>query len=1057
MKKFVPIILGLFIISALCWQPASAQTRYQQLKNCASGKCAPVLPRPEIIFVPHIVVQKNYQPIVLRDLSIKTEVIGNVATTTYEMVMYNPNQATLEAEFVFPLAENQTVAAVALDINGKMREGVVVEKQKARATFEAVVRQGQDPLLVEKTAGQQFKTRIYPFMPNGTRKIRITLEEPLQKENGKFKYVLPLTYKQKLDSFSLDIEIPTTATDLPEVTTDIADFRFTRAEEVIRSHFAANDYELNNHLSFNIPQTGKNQVFTHSENGKTYFYGDLDVAPSTLRKDFPQTVAVIWDTSLSGSKRDIAKEKELLNAYVKALNNVKIIFVPFNLQPAEIREIAINDGDFSELNAAIDNIVYDGATRFDSLRLKDIKADEFLLFSDGLNTLGNNADLNLPSAPLYTINSADEYSLGKLKKWATQTLATFINLAKTDIPAALNALTSKPLRVIGYKGDGITDVYPQTGSIVGENISFAGILSAPQSELEIVLGYDADHIVKTEKIAVNSGGDNPAVARLWAMQKIAFLEQDAENNKAEILALGQEYSVVTENTSLLVLENASDYLRYNITPPLELQDEYNMLQNRQLKTESELKLNALQDALEQAKRVKEWWQKDFDVKMQMRKKYQKLHATRDAAHHYNDSLGVANEGDVIGYVDKNGAVIDVGGEIITEETTFDAAGAEPADNSFALNSAPRSFNRHSVAKGAAGGASSGHAGNSIKIQQWDPDVPYLKILKASKDAELYADYLKLKIGYQDQPSFYFDITDEFIRRGQNDEAMLVLSNIMEMQLDNVELLRIAANKLMQIKDYTHAVELFEKITELRGEHPQSFRDLALAYQASGQYQKAFDTFREILEKDWNRFNEIKQIIFVEMNNLLSLHPEVNTEDLDKEFIFAMPVDIRVVLSWSTDSTDIDLHVTDPANEECFYGHKNTLIGGRYPHDFTQGFGPEEFMLKRAVNGKYVIHTNNFGDHRQSISGPTTIYLDLYTNYARPDQKHERVLVRTENVKENNSIGEIVWENGVDLPKDTDEINVQPKVINENESTADRIQESDTLDNLRQKIIHLFER
>lgn len=1042
MKKFVPIILGLFVISSLYFAPVSAQMRYQPLKNCADGNCAPVLTPPEIIFVPHIVVQKNYQPIVLRDLDIKTNVIGNVATTTYEMVMYNPNSTTLEAEFVFPLSENQTVAAVALDINGKMREGVVVEKQKARATFEAVVRQGQDPLLVEKTAGQQFKTRIYPFMPNGTRKIRITLEEPLQKENGKFKYMLPLTYKQKLDSFTLNIEIPTNATDLPEVTTDIADFRFTQTNQVIRSHFEASDYELNNHLSFNIPQTDENQIFTHSENGKTYFYGNLDIAADAKTKTLPQTVAVIWDTSLSGSKRNIAKEKELLNAYIKTLNNVKIIFVPFNLQAGNIAEIDIQNGDSSAFDTFIDNIVYDGATRFDALHLKDIKADEFLLFSDGLNTFGNNSDLELPQAPLYTINSADEYSLGKLKKWATQTLAVFINLAQIDTPTALSALTSKPLRIVGYNGNDITDIYPQIGSVIAENISFAGILSAPQSELEIALGYDADHIIKTEKIIINSGGDNPAVARLWAMQKIAFLEQDAEKNKAEILTLGQEYSVVTENTSLLVLESAADYLRYNITPPLELQSEYNNLQNNQRKTEAESKYNALQDALNQAKKVKEWWQKGFDVKAQMRKKYQQLHANN--ARRHNNSLAADEE--VMVMADEADMNDSLNGMAVARESANFGVAPESA-RAFGVAAAPQA----DMAK-SAGVASRPTATNSIKIQQWDPDVPYLRILKASKDNELYNDYLKLKIGYQDQPSFYFDITDEFIRRGQNDEAMLVLSNIMEMQLDNVELLRIAANKLMQIKDYPHAIELFEKIAQLRGEHPQSFRDLALAYQANGQYQKAFDTFKEILEKDWNRFNAIKQIIFVEMNNLLSLHPEVNTEDLDKEFIFAMPVDIRVVLSWSTDSTDIDLHVTDPLQEECFYGHKNTLIGGRYPHDFTQGFGPEEFMLKKAVNGKYVIHTNNFGDHRQSISGPTTIYLDLYTNYARQNQKHERVLVRTENVKENNSIGEIVWENGEDLPK-------VEEIQSGDEDEVDNIIdiEPEAPDSLRQRIIHLFDR
>ena len=43
--------------------------------------------------------------------------------------------------------------------NGKMRDGVVVEKEKARQTFEAVERQNIDPGILEKTKGNNYKTR----------------------------------------------------------------------------------------------------------------------------------------------------------------------------------------------------------------------------------------------------------------------------------------------------------------------------------------------------------------------------------------------------------------------------------------------------------------------------------------------------------------------------------------------------------------------------------------------------------------------------------------------------------------------------------------------------------------------------------------------------------------------------------------------------------------------------------------------------------------------------------------------------------------------------------
>ena len=1034
MKKII-IACCLVLSAVFSAVSLNAQESYQPLMlpetaRCRSGRCGHVSPidRPVVVFVPRIIVHPNYQPITIRDLSIKTDIIGNVANTTYEMVMYNPNSATLEAEFEFPLNENQTVAAVALDIGGKMREGVVVEKEKARQTFEAVVRQGVDPLLVEKTAGNQFKTRIYPFAPNGTRKIRIVLEEALQKENGQFKYVLPLNFAQQLDRFNLDINLPAGSGDAPQVTTNLPNFHFTRAGHVFQSHFSATDYDLNNILSFNIPQTGDKPVFTHQTDDGTYFYGNIDLEPSDKIKTLPKTVAIVWDASLSGSKRNISKEKELLTAYFKHLGNASVVFVPFDIKMGTSKKLSVINGNADAVLSTIDDIIYDGATRFDTLDLTQLKVDEILLFTDGLNTFGKAANLTLPNVPVYTINSATEYATGLLKGWATKTFGIFINLAQTDIDQAIKLLTHQPLRVISYRGTNVSDVYPPVGTVAGESINIAGIFNRAQTELEIALGYDGNHTIQTKKITLTADGYNPAVERLWAEQKIAYLEQDADLNHDEILALGQKYSIVTENTSLLVLENASDYFRYHITPPAELRAEYNRLVENHDNDIKRKKESALRDTMHQARQVKTWWNRKFETHPIRRDKYARTSDSSDsvwgsvpdnrprrrrggflqavATRLVGDYVTEDTAGSAEVY-EEYGAVGDVG---VTMQSAPERASA-PADDLLGTAVAQNAkFDRNGSAVALpSGSAVAPQPRGSIQIKQWDPSVPYLKILKASKDSELYADYLKLKTGYSDQPSFYFDITDEFIRRNQYADGLKVLSNIAEMKLDNVELIRITANKLLQMKEYNYAVELFEKITKLRGEDPQSFRDLALAYQEKGDYQKAFDTFYYILENEWGRFNDIKQIIFVEMNNLLSLHPDVDTKDMDTDLIFNMPVDIRIVLAWSTDNTDIDLHVIDPYKEECFYGHSATQIGGRYPHDFTQGFGPEEFMLKKAANGKYIIRTNNFGDHRQSISGATTLYLDLYTNYSRPDQKHERVFVRTENVKEKNAIGEITWE------------------------------------------------
>ncbi|MDR1831771.1 MAG: DUF2135 domain-containing protein, partial [Fusobacteriaceae bacterium] len=174
----------------------------------------------------------------------------------------------------------------------------------------------------------------------------------------------------------------------------------------------------------------------------------------------------------------------------------------------------------------------------------------------------------------------------------------------------------------------------------------------------------------------------------------------------------------------------------------------------------------------------------------------------------------------------------------------------------------------------------------------------------------------------------------------------------------------------------------------------------------GQYQKALDLMYGILLRDWDRFNEIKEIVFVELNHLIATHPKLDLSKIDQRFIYKMPVDIRIVLAWSSNNTDIDLHMKDPYEEVCFYDNTLTKIGGKITYDFTQGYGPEEIMLKKAIPGNYSIFTNNYGDHRQDLLGPSTLYLDIYTHYGSPDENHQRILVRTAEVKEKNEIGSI---------------------------------------------------
>jgi uncharacterized protein YfaP (DUF2135 family) len=194
---------------------------------------------------------------------------------------------------------------------------------------------------------------------------------------------------------------------------------------------------------------------------------------------------------------------------------------------------------------------------------------------------------------------------------------------------------------------------------------------------------------------------------------------------------------------------------------------------------------------------------------------------------------------------------------------------------------------------------------------------------------------------------------------------------------------------------------------LREEFPQSYRDLALAYQYNKEYQNAYDMFLYILTKTWSQDDEIKPIVFTEFNNLLNLFGnKINTKDLNPKLRAVFPVGIRVVISWDTDNSDMDLHVVEPDGKECMYDNPLTSNGGKMSSDFTQGFGPEQYMMKKTIDGYYVIKAHYFGSQSQSQLMPVSVYADVFLDYGTKNQTQQRLILRLNNKNETFVIGEI---------------------------------------------------
>jgi len=104
-----------------------------------------------------------------------------------------------------------------------------------------------------------------------------------------------------------------------------------------------------------------------------------------------------------------------------------------------------------------------------------------------------------------------------------------------------------------------------------------------------------------------------------------------------------------------------------------------------------------------------------------------------------------------------------------------------------------------------------------------------------------------------------------------------------------------------------------------------------------------------------------------------------------------PTRLRILLSWDTDGTDLDLHLVTPDGEHCFYGNRRLASGTALDIDVTTGYGPEIISVPSPRNGTYLIYVNYYGSG-ESRKDLTTAKISIVSQAGTPDEKIEASLV-----------------------------------------------------------------
>lgn len=515
------------------------------------------------------------------------------------------------------------------------------------------------------------------------------------------------------------------------------------------------------------------------------------------------------------------------------------------------------------------------------------------------------------------------------------------------------------------------------------------------------IDYGGGYLSAPFHLQASQAREGLTLARAWAAERITQLAPRATHHEEELLALGRKYGLVSPVSSLIVLETLAQWVRHEIEPPESLPELRNQyfaaLKNRRADGPDATARHRERLATLWKQRV-DWWKRDFE----------------------KDPLSVPAKRDLNG-LDLLPVPLEVTRRV--EGPTGSGSEATVPDIHHAVPEPSGMFTwasrRASMPPSAAPASPSSL---KIEIKPWDPDTPYLKTIRAAPAKEHYSAYLQERKSWAQSPAFYLDCAEEFFRHKEYALGLRILSNLAELKMEDAALLRVYAWRLRQAQELDRAIGLLRRVAALRPEEPQSFRDLALALaergrskQNSADLEEAMNLFLKVAFTPWNRPGETLAIFALEELNALvawirqqdwSGGRQPRIPEYDRQFQENLAVDLRIVLSWDADATDVDLYVVEPQGEVAYYGRNLTRRGGLVSRDVTDGYGPEEHMIRKAPAGRYLIKAHYYGSRQQTIVGPATVAATVFTRWGQKDEKRRMMTLRLDTPHEMVAVGEV---------------------------------------------------
>ncbi|MBK7433261.1 MAG: TonB-dependent receptor plug domain-containing protein [Chitinophagaceae bacterium] len=307
--------------------------------------------------------------------------------------------------------------------------------------------------------------------------------------------------------------------------------------------------------------------------------------------------------------------------------------------------------------------------------------------------------------------------------------------------------------------------------------------------------------------------------------------------------------------------------------------------------------------------------------------------------------------------------------------------------------------------------------SEYKLSQLE-EVDYMSEIRGASRSELTIVYEELKTEHGQNATFYFDMADLFYEKGLSVMAYKILLDGVEEANGTEASLKAAAFILERHGEFATAISIY---TDLLDENPDNMvvrRELALAYYQDKQYQLSLDTYREIVMSNTEGHYGIRELALDEMNAVIAAHKSsLDLSKIEPWLVKTMPIDLKITLECNYGYIN-NMQVVEPGGEVCNSSRPQSRSGGRFfANGFTQNNGyfgsyygesGNEYLAKKAAQGKYRIKADIYGQHNWYQKAPEIIRIIIFKNFQQTGQALSIENVFVDNQYGVVEIGEVRW-------------------------------------------------